>query len=79
MGEQFLAGILKRAGQSTLVVREVLFLLTPAATIENEKAEAPRESLITFMNFLQIPTPVCVHVDEVFNHYQNVLYLMNLV
>ena len=51
-----------RAGQSILVVREVLFLFTIAAIEETEKAETLRESLITFTNSLQIP--VCVRVNE---------------
>ena len=60
MGENIFAGILRRAGQPILVVREVLSWFTTAAIIENEKAEILRESLIT----LRIPTPVCVRIDE---------------
>ena len=60
LGEQFFEYILRRAGQSILVVREVLSSFTTAAIVKNEKAEALRESLITLTNSLRIPTPVCV-------------------
>ena len=64
LGEQFFDDILRRAGQSILVVREVLSSFTTAAIVKNEKAETLRESLITLTNSLRIPTPVCVRVDE---------------
>lgn len=47
LGENIFAGILRRAGQPILVVREVLSWFTTAAIIENKKAETLRESLIT--------------------------------
>ena len=50
LGEQFFVDILRRAGQSTSVVRGVLFSFITATIIENEKAETLRESLITFTN-----------------------------
>ena len=62
--EEFFADILRRAGQSILVVKEVLSLFTTAAIVKNEKAETRRESLITLTNILRISTPVCVRVDE---------------
>ena len=52
LGEQFFADILRRAGQSILVVKEVLSLFTTAAIIEGEKAETLRESLITLTSSL---------------------------
>ena len=64
LGEQFFPDILRRAGQSILVVREILSSLTTSAIVKNEKAEILRESLITLTNSLRIPTPVCVRVDE---------------
>ena len=60
MGENIFAGILRRAGQPILVVREVLSWFTTAAIIENKKTETLRESLVT----LRIPTSVWVRIDK---------------
>ena len=64
LGVKFFADILRKAGQSILVVKEVLSSFTTAAIVKNQKAETLKESLITLTNILRISTPVCERADE---------------